>query len=187
MTGIEISNNRIRDILGGGAFGAAINLDGAESCLISQNTISGVFGPAPAAGIRLNFSRACKVVNNLVSLVTADHGIHLGPGTDGALVLDNVVGGSGGDGLRVEGSANHIERNTLTGNIGFGLRIFGAAPFNNHVGRNVGSLNGGGGPPCGIFGFWSPELCDDPAFFAPLGGPNWSFFDNLMPGGLGPI
>jgi hypothetical protein len=187
MAGIEISNNRIRDILSGGPFGAAINLDGAESCLISQNTINGAFGPAPAAGIRLNFSKACKVNNNVVSAVTADHGIHLGPGTDGALVLDNVVGGSGGDGIRVEGSTNHIERNTLTGNTGFGLRIFGAAAFDNHVGRNMGALNGAGGLPCGIFGFWSPDLCDDPAFFAPLAGPNWSFGDNLMSGAAGAI
>jgi hypothetical protein len=187
MAGIEISNNRFRDILGGGPFGAAINLDGSESCLISQNTINGMFGPAPATGIRLNFSRACKVVNNVVSAVTADHGIHLGPGTVGTFVLDNVVGGSGGDGLRVEGNSNHIERNTLTGNGGFGLRLFGAASFDNHVGRNVGSLNGGGGPPCFPPGFWSPDLCDDPAVPGPLAGPNWSFFDNLMPGGLGPI
>jgi hypothetical protein len=189
MAGIEISNNRIRDILGGGPFGAAINLDGAESCLISQNTISGVFGPAPAAGIRLNFSKACKVVNNLVSLVTADHGIHLGPGTDGTLVLDNVVGGSGGDGLRIEGSANQIERNTLTGNVGFGLRIFGAAPFDNHLGRNAAALNLGGGPPCPPPGFWSVDFCEDPSvLFPPLTfGPNWSFGDNLMSGGLGAI
>ncbi len=191
VSGIEISNNRIRDILGGGPFGAAINLDGAESCLISQNTITGVFGPAPAAGIRVNFAMVCKLQNNIVSATTADHGIHLGPGTDGALVLDNVVGGSGGDGLRVEGSANQIERNTLTGNTGFGLRIFGAAPFDNHVGRNTAALNGGGGPPCPPPGFWSVDLCEDPSvFFPPLSppvGPNWSFGDNLMPGGLGPI
>ena len=188
LAGIEISNNRIRDIFPGGPFGAAINLDGAESCLITQNTISGVFGPAPAAGIRLNFSKACKVHNNVISAVTSDHGIHLGPGTDGTLVLDNVVGGSGGDGLRVEGSANHIERNTLTGNIGFGLRIFGAAASDNHVGRNMAALNGGAGPPCPPPGFWSLDFCEDPSFFfPPLTGPNWSFFDNLMPGAFGPI
>ena len=191
MAGIEISNNRFRDIFGGGPFGAAINLDGAESCLISQNTINGMFGPAPAVGIRLNFSRACKVVNNVVSGVFADHGIHLGPGTDGGFILDNVVSGSGGDGLRVEGSANHIERNTLTSNGGFGLRIFGALAFDNNVGRNTANLNGGAGPPCPPPGFWSPDFCDDASFFfpplTPGIGPNWSFGDNLMPGALGPI
>ena len=89
--------------------------------------------------------------------------------------------------LFVEGERNHIERNTLTSNAGFGLRLFGAAPTDNHVGRNAAAFNGGGGPPCPGIGFWSPELCDDPAFGGPLAGPNWSFFDNLMPGALGPI
>jgi parallel beta-helix repeat protein len=189
---IEISNNRLIEILPGGPFGAAINLDGAESCLIAQNTFHGGF-LGPVTGINLNFSQGCKIYNNTV-VNMGNNGISLFGGSDGNLVLDNVVRSSGADGIFVDGAFNHVEGNVLTGNgaagvAGFGLH-FGPGSFDNTYGRNTSRGNIGAGPcafvapvePCAAIGgggsSFPPEFCNESlGFFG-----NTSFCDNLMPG-----
>ena len=184
VAGLEISNNRLLNIQAGGPFGAAINLDGAESCLISQNTIDFVAGAAGlGTGIRLRGALGCKVYNNIV-MNTSFHGIEITGGSAGHLVLNNVVRQAAFDGIFVGGSRNHIDRNLLTDNgtsgTGFGLH-FGLASTDNNFGRNSAMGNPGGACafPCSL------DLCDDAG--PPGAFPNWSFGDNLMPGGICPI
>ena len=189
---LEISNNRINDIFPGGVFGAAINLDGASSCIVSQNTINFVAGAVPpfdGTWIRLGAgSEGCKVYNNTI-VGAAGHGIHLPGGSDGNLLLNNVIRRCGGDGMFIEGSENHLVENTSTANAGFGLRL-GVLSFDNHLRRNMAVGNGGGpSAVCPVpMAFWSPDFCDGPNLVFPmLTGPNWTFGDNMMPGAFPPI
>lgn len=189
--GLEISNNRLLEILPGGFFGAAINIDGGTGCLIAKNTIVGL--PGVVAGIQLRGTPGCKIYNNVVSIVTT--GIALVAGADDSLVLDNVVQRVCGDGLFIDTARNHVEGNVLNANggcggppAGFGLH-FGPASLDNTYGRNT--ARGNAGAPCvfvppvepcaamgGGGGSFPPEFCNE----SPAGIGNTSNCDNLMPG-----
>lgn len=188
--GVAITNNRLLEILPGGMFGAAINIDGGMSCLIAQNTVVGL--PGVVAGIQLRGTGGCKIYNNVVSLVTT--GIVLVGGADDSLVLDNVVQRVCGDGLFIDTARNHVEGNVLNANGGcgppggFGLH-FGPGSLDNTYGRNTARGNAGGPcafvppvEPCAFMGggggSFPPEFCNE----SPAGIGNTSNCDNLMPG-----
>jgi len=166
---ITVLNNKLAGTGGAGPPGGAITLTAADSSLVSENTIVG----SGTEGIFVSNTRGGKLFDNLVQS-SVSHGIHLDPGSAGILVLNNVATGNGfglpgGHGLFVEGFLNHLDRNTLNSNSGYGLFFTGGG---STFGRNMARANGG---PAGCPLLFPPNSCD-----AGLG--NSTFGDNLIPG-----
>jgi parallel beta-helix repeat protein len=158
---VAILNNRIEDLLDG----PGIHYGNGSGGLIEGNTVLRTL--TGAHGIEIYDSKGCKVANNVVREV-AGNGIYLWPGsTTDTLVVENVVSNSGGNGLRVEGSLNHLECNVLTSNTGEGLHLTNSSSMNTY-GRNTSRGNTGGA--CA-----NVDFCD-------FGGGNSTFLDNLIPG-----
>jgi len=171
---VAIINNRIEaPTAGNGIFispGPQQEMPGCVACLIAENTIQ----EASANGIWLSWFQNGKVHNNVVTW-SGGEGIWLDAGSDNNLVLDNVAGQNGSNGMLVDGSNNHLERNVLSQNgfaagMGFGLWI--RTGVSNTYRGNTGRANGGG--PCmGMPA--TTDICDDPSSsISPL-------TDNVMP------
>jgi len=158
----------------------AIVYDVSDSCLIAENTVQNVKG---GSGIYLGDSQGCKIYNNVVRQAER-HGIELAGFSDDNLVLDNVSTQNGLDGLRVEGSQNHIERNVLNSNGTSGLPAwglhfanFGGPLINNTYGRNTGHGNPGPPAACVFGGGPNPPTTD----FCDEGPGALSWIDNFLP------
>jgi parallel beta-helix repeat protein len=178
-------NNRleqIRNIAPPPAQGVIV-YDYSEGGLISENTIEDLSGGGGA--IYLGDTSGCKIYNNVVRRVadTADMGtagIWLAGFSDDNLVLNNVVTQCPNDGVFVEGSRNHIDRNVMNSNgytgMGHGLHLSRnwGGDFNT-FGRNTARGNPGG--PCAFIGSPYPPTTD----FCDEGLGNGSFNDNYMP------
>jgi len=162
----------------------AIIYDYSEGGLISENTIEELKGGGGA--IYLGDSSGCKIYNNIVRRVadSADGGtagIWLAGFSNDNLVLNNVVTQCARDGVLVEGSRNHLDRNVMNSNgttgTGHGLHLsFVWTGDFNTFGRNTARGNAGG--PCILAGSIyppTPDFCDEGA------GGNSSFNDNYMP------
>jgi hypothetical protein len=174
---VAIKNNRVAELFAAGP--GAIVYDVSSAGLISENTVENIQG---GSGIFLGDSQGSKIYNNVVREVEKN-GIHLAGFSDDNLVLDNVVTLSGADGLRVEGSRNHIERNVLNVNgfggvASWGLHFAaGGALGSNTYGRNT--AHGNPGPPgaCPFGGGPNPPTFD----FCDEGPGALSWADNFMP------
>jgi len=171
---VAIINNRIEATTSAdGIFisgGAQQDAPGCLACLIAENTIQ----EAAANGMWLSFFQNGKVYNNVVTWSGAE-GIWLDESSDNNLILDNVAGQNGSNGMLVDSHNNHLERNVLSQNgfaagAGFGLHIRNG--ISNTYRGNTGRANPGG--PC-IGAPATPDICDDPAAStSPL-------TDNVMP------
>lgn len=171
----------------------AIVYDLSEGGLIANNTIEEVTQvnfQGGGNGIYLGDAVATKVYNNVV-VRCENHGIWIAGFSDDNLILENVVRDSGWDGLRIEGSGNHVDRNLLNLNCGLGngacwglhfSNAFGG--YGNTYGRNTARRNNGNPAICPT----APppanppttDFCDE----QPLGPPGYgndSFFENYMP------
>jgi parallel beta-helix repeat protein len=175
---VAIKNNRVADLVG--AAQGAIVYDISDNGLIAENTVENVAG---GSGIYLGDSQGNKIYNNVVRGAEAN-GIYLAGFSDDNLVLDNVATQNGFDGLRVEGSQNHIERNVLNSNglsgqpsWGLHFAAFGGPLVNNTYGRNTAHGNPGPAGLCPFGGGPNPptnDFCDE--------GPGaLSWADNFMP------
>jgi parallel beta-helix repeat protein len=176
-------NNRLEEITNIApppAMGAII-YDYSEGGLISENTIEDMHGDGGA--IYLGDSSGCKIYNNVVRRGGDNGGaagIWLAGFSDDNLVLNNVVSQSWTDGVFVEGSRNHIDRNVMNNNgvsgQGHGLHLSAIwAGDYNTFGRNTARGNPGG--PCAFAGGLYPPTTD----FCDEGLINSSFNDNYMP------
>jgi parallel beta-helix repeat protein len=161
----------------------AIVYDYSEGGLISGNTVQDVSSEGlDATGIYLGDASGCKVYNNIVRRTSGGGGagIWVAGFSDDNLVLNNVVTQSWTDGIFIEGSRNHVDRNVMNSNglsgQGHGLHLssnWGGDA--NTFGRNTARGNPGG--PCAWAGGPyppTPDFCDE-------GLANTSFTDNLMP------
>lgn len=158
---VGILNNRIESTTDPVTLPAAgIYLESCKACLVSQNTINN----SAEEGIKLFFSSGNKLYNNVIK-ESAKDGIHIDQGSGDNLILNNVSTNNTQDGLRVEGSYNHIDRNVLNSNGNIGLNFLNPADFNT-FGRNTARGSGSGAD----FSNWPGALSND------------SFGDNLMPG-----
>jgi parallel beta-helix repeat protein len=171
---IAIINNRIEATTSAdGIFisaGAQQDMPGCLACLIAENTIQ----EAAANGMWLSWFQNGKVYNNVVTW-SGGEGIWLDQASDNNLVLDNVAGQNGSNGMLVDSNNNHLERNVLSQNgfaagAGFGLYIRNGV--SNTYRGNTGRANPGG--PC--IGFpATTDICDDPA------ASTSPITDNVMP------
>ncbi len=145
-----------------------IVLENAAGSIVAGNIVR-----AGATGIFLNGGSGHKVFNNVVNQCFF-HGIHVL--SDGNMILDNLVTGcgfnSGEHGIFVQGNRNHIGRNTLNNNFGYGL-AFAAGSTANIYGGNMARGNTGPVVACGPL--FPPNSCD-------LGAGNTTYGDNLIPG-----
>jgi parallel beta-helix repeat protein len=170
---VEISNNRVRELIPGPVGSVGISLSDVGSCLVTQNNVAEV--PAPNGnGIEILDRSHCKIYNNTVNLVDG-HGIFIDSFSDDNLLLDNTVREASFDGIHIESRGNQVQRNLTNSNGGIGLYFNGPGAFLISVGRNYADLNGlAGPPPCApLF----PDFCDDTFSFisqgdnVALGGP----------------
>jgi len=186
---VGIINNRLRDltIIAAPPAQGGIVYDYSSAGLIENNTVQAITG---GSGIYLGDSSGNKIHDNVV-LGAAGHGICLAGNSDDNLVFENVSSMNGNDGLRVEGSGSHIDRNTLDRNCqngttscwGLHFALLVALPgADNTYGRNTARFNLGAAASCPAAPLPAKpptkDFCDEqPA--APLG--NSSFNDNYMP------
>jgi hypothetical protein len=106
---------------------------------------------------------ACEISDNLMG-----DGITVyGDTSTGNLVLNNVVSGSG---VRIDGRRNHIEGNTITDSVVFGLHFTDLSLDNVYRGNTARGNNGTGCTGTSSGG----DLCDE-------GTGNTSHGDNYMP------
>lgn len=167
---VAVRNNRVE-----AAFGSGILLDQCQACLIAENTIQEV----GSHGLEANNVSVSKFYNNAV-VRAALEGFGLFVGCDDNLVLNNVIGGSGRNGILCDGSRNQIDQNVINGNgtSGNGHGIW-FTPASGAVGPNTYGRNSVLGNPgaigtCGASVCAAPEVCDDTG--------NASFGDNFGPG-----
>lgn len=167
---VAVRNNRVE-----GAFASGIFLDQCEACLITENTIQEV----GSHGIEASNVRVSKFYNNAV-VRAAMEGLALFGGSDDNLVLNNVIGASGRNGILCDGSRNQIDQNVINGNgtSGTGHGIW-FSPASGAVGPNTYGRNSVLGNPgaigvCAASVCAPPEVCDDTG--------NSSFGDNFGPG-----
>lgn len=180
---VGMINNRIEKTLQGDGIFTTPGADGfvgCLACLLKNNTIQ----EAAASGMWLTHFEASKVYNNVVTFSGAE-GIYLDILSQDNLILDNVSGQNGANGMLIDSPANHIERNVLNTNgtagafPAYGLRL--NSPANTYRGNTA---QGNPGPPGLCPG--APATTD---FCDATGGANNSPFaqgpllgDNLMPG-----
>jgi parallel beta-helix repeat protein len=124
----------------------AIVYDYSNAGLIALNTVQIVNG---GSGIFLGDAKGNEIHNNVVREARV-HGIDLAGMSDDNLVLENVATQSGSDGIRVEGSRNHVDRNVMNGNcqspagLCWGLHLSAAwGGQSSTFGRNTARGNGG--------------------------------------------
>jgi parallel beta-helix repeat protein len=159
---MAVLHNHLENMPGGG-----LSLD-CNGCLVSENTIQDSGGN----GIEVRQGKGGKLYDNVVSR-GGSNGIVLGAGVSDTLVMNNVLTGNGADGLLVNGTQNHIERNTMNTNSSCGMRLNGA---NNVFGRNMARGNAGiGCAPCAGAPGAPPNSCNNAA-------GNTSHADNFMTG-----
>jgi hypothetical protein len=167
---VDIVNNRIEQTMTHGIVIAPSpqGVAGCFSCLVAKNTIS----DAGTDGMNLSHFEVSKLHNNVVFRSVGD-GIFIDRLSQDNLILDNVSGQNGGNGMLVNSPQNHIERNTLNTNgasgTGFGLYFNG--PINTFRGNTAQGNVGGACPGPG-----TTDYCDA------TGGANNSIGDNFMPG-----
>jgi hypothetical protein len=163
---LTIRDNQIETTLGGDG----VSVSNGNSILVSENVIQSAGGN----GAFLRGVKGAKLYNNVISGAGLN-GVWLAPPFDNAIVLHNVISGSGQAGLRNEGSFVQIDKNVVTRNNGFGVWLTPAAVQNTY-GRNTMRGNSGLGPACGaaFAACLTPQLCDE-------GGGNVSFGDNVGP------
>jgi hypothetical protein len=152
---------------------------GCVACIVAENTIQESFDN----GMWLSFFRVGTVYNNTVVL-SGNEGIFIDVLSDDNLVLDNVSGQNGANGIYVGSNRNHVERNVLNGNGGptglFGLYLAG---FSNTYRGNTAQGNAGIPPACPS-ALATTDFCDATggANTSPLNQPPTLAGDNLMPG-----
>ncbi|MBP7148045.1 MAG: right-handed parallel beta-helix repeat-containing protein [Acidobacteria bacterium] len=179
---VGILNNRLEvtNVVAPPPSMGAIVYDYSHAGLIASNTIQVVNS---GSGIFLGDANGNKVYNNVVREARMN-GIHLAGMSDDNLVLENVVSGCGDDGIRVDGSRNHVDRNVTNSNCRngtgqcWGLHFSMAwGGMDNTFGRNTARGNAGMPPAC-LLGpspyVPTPDFCDE----QPGTG---SFNDNYMP------
>jgi len=182
---VAILKNRIEEMWGGDGILVFV----CDGCMIAENTVERPIG----LGIVLSEVNVNKVYNNVVVAAGAD-GIYLKNSSD-TLILENNSSLNAGDGLAIDGSRCHVDRNVLNLNNGFGLHFIqgaGAQVGDNTYGRNTARNNFGAIAPCAIVppveicpqpyggGAVPPDFCNES--IGPSGVGNTSFCDNLMPG-----
>lgn len=179
---VGIVNNRldVTNVVAPPPSMGAIVYDYSHAGLIASNTIELVNG---GSGIFLGDAKGNKLHDNVVR-EARNHGIDLAGMSDDNLVLENVVSGCGLDGIRVEGSRNHVDRNVANSNcLGaagqcWGLHLAMAwGGMDNTFGRNTARGNGGLAAACMPAPTPyppTPDFCDE------LPGSG-SFNDNYMP------
>ncbi len=188
---VAIVNNRLEEpgTGAGGAFpGFGIVLVTCGASLVSENTVE----RSRVDSIFLVNSKGNKLLDNVIR-AAGGNGIHLDGGSSDALVLHNVVSGSGtgalasgGSGLLIEGMQTVAEGNVLNSNAGIGLHYCGPAACGNTFGRNTARGNTGavfpgfcGGCPAFAPSAFPPNVCNTGAACAVA---NSTYGDNLIPG-----
>jgi parallel beta-helix repeat protein len=187
---VAILNNRLENlnIVAPAPAQGAIVYDLSDDGLIANNTIESI--SEGGSGIYLGDASGCKIYNNVVRWAEGD-GIAIAGFSDDNLILDNVVSQSGRDGVRVEGSRNHVERNVLNSNCQngsqacWGLHFVRAFNGADSVYRgNTARVNLGVAGTCPWPG--APALppttdfCDE-QIAGPAGTGTTSIGDNFMP------
>ncbi len=174
-TGSAIQNNRISN-----ATGMGILLSSAEAGLIADNTVD----RAQFLGVAVFQGNGVIVRGNAVTR-SYSHGIFVDQLTNDCLISQNNASKNGtsddgGDGIRIEGDRNLIERNVSNSNRGYGLHFISSfsPACGNTFSANSAHGNSGLGPACAS-GLFPPESCDSSTGCAV---PNKSFGDNLIPG-----
>jgi hypothetical protein len=152
---VAILNNRIEATTSAdGIFvspGPQQDMPGCAACLIANNTIQ----ESAANGMWLSWFVNGKVYNNVV-VWSGNVGIWFDVGSSDNLVLDNVSGHNGQDGMLSHGTQNHFERNVLNQNGLWGLQIWGV---DNVYRGNMGK--GNSGAPAACFGVpATTDICD---------------------------
>lgn len=187
---VGILNNRLEELNLVGSPNppaqGAIVYDYSDAGLIAENTVQQVnsmMSPLDGNGIYLGDGSGTKVHDNVVRAASND-GISIAGFSNDNLIFENVATRCGRDGLRVEGSRNHVDRNVLNSQagMGWGLHFSSAWGGNgNTYGRNTARGSAGGpcawpGPPANPP---TTDFCDE----QPVGptGSNSSFNDNYMP------
>jgi parallel beta-helix repeat protein len=164
---VGIINNRIERTTNSDGITIASGADvaGCVGCVVSGNTIRG----AHLSGIWLGSFSTGKIHNNAVT-ASGNEGIYLNAASVDNLILDNVSGQNGENGMLIDGQRNHVERNVLNMNLAWGLRMDGT--LNTYRGNTAHGNTGGSCPGTPA----TTDLCD-----ATSGGNN-SMGDNFMPG-----
>jgi len=152
-----LEDNQV-DYFNGGIFASGNGID------IRRNELHGW-----DVGISLQECIGCKARENTL---TGGAHILVDAATTGNLIMNNVLSGIGGfgDGIKIEGSRNHVEGNLVTDFQGFGLFFTQPSAFNVYR-RNTVRGNGGTG-------------CTSPPDFCNHGAGNTSHGDNYMPGAI---
>jgi hypothetical protein len=151
---VAILNNRIEAAMTDGIFtsaGPIQDTPGCVACLIAGNTIQEAF----SVGMWLSYFQNGKVYNNVVTW-SGQQGIWFDQGSNDNLVLDNVSGHNGQDGILSHGNQNHFERNVLNMNGLWGLQIWGTdSVYRGNMGK------GNAGVPAACFGVpATTDICD---------------------------
>jgi parallel beta-helix repeat protein len=178
---VAITNNRLENtsIVAMPPSQGALVYDYSNAGLIALNTVESVQG---GSGIFLGDAKGNKVHNNVVREASS-HGIHIAGMSDDNLVLENVATQCGGDGVRVEGSRNHVDRNVMNRDCQNGTGQCWGLHFamqwggmDNTFGRNTARGNLGMPAMCPAVPPYAPttDFCNEQ-----LGAG--SFNDNYMP------
>lgn len=166
---ITVRDNRVSAI----AQGTGIEVVNGVGCLIEHNGVQ----DAALDGIRVDQVNGCTLRHNS-TVSNSMNGMELVTTRD-TRVVSNLSASNGGDGLRVDGVATHIEANMLNSNGGSGLLLDAGAASNTYCrNRAFGNVSAPGTcAPSACGGLAPPDFCDNSG-----GLPNTSCGDNLMPG-----
>jgi hypothetical protein len=123
-------------ITGNGRDGVAVGGAGSAGTVVSQNTIAG-----NTWGVTVNATPDARLLRNRIS--DSVWGIAVFAGASGAVVSQNTVTNSAGDGIEISGdvTGSQVSRNTSSFNGGFGFRLYGTGTAE----RNTAESNGLGG------------------------------------------
>jgi len=178
---VGILNNRLEvtNVVAPPPSQGAIVYDYSHAGLIASNTVEIVNS---GSGIFLGDAKGNEIRNNVVR-EAQHHGIDLAGMSDDNLVLENVSTQNARDGLRLEGSRNHTDRNVLNRNCQFalgncwGLHLSNAwGGADNTFGRNTARGNLGNPQVCAALPPYGPTT----DFCCEQTGAG-SFNDNYMP------
>ncbi len=172
LENVDVVRNRV-DLPGPTS---GINVDGCVGCRFADNLVRSVL-KGGSHGLDLDRVTGSRISSNVISAGAGD-GIHVSSLSHYNLIVENTVSDNQ-VGIRVFGRGNVIERNLISGNASWGLRLDG---IDNVYKNNVASHNGGSVAACPGSGPSTTDLCDatsggnlSPLRQPPLAG------DNLMP------
>ncbi len=168
--GVTIVNGSVQEFDFGVQLGAGTANNIVSFLALNLNQVAGVSLSDADNGSMGNTIRSNDIVGNNTGILIAN-------GTQGTLVLDNTVGTTATDGVRLEASSsNRLEANRISGSSGAGIVLDGSSS-NTLFANNLAANSGGGVSLLANLGPSNDNLVDTNTI-ATSGGPGIEVIDS---------